>query len=419
MAPDESQAGYRPADFCTAAVLTPAGRGAVATVSVRGRLTQAEATMDLHFSAANGLQVREQPLGRICFGHWSQKSGLDSEAHPPEEVVLSRRDNLTVEICCHGGPAAADQILSDLRHGDIRTVTWQDHVAADPEMSADEFHTALLQATTRRAVLKLLEQKRVLADQLTQWMAQADSAAVLTATIGAQIDQCLEWLEYGLHLTTPWRVVLAGRPNVGKSSLLNALAGFRRAIVYAEPGTTRDVVSVETAFEGWPVLLFDTAGLRVATDEIEREGVSRSRQTIEDADCVCLLLDSASPLTPEDRQLISDVETSATPAVFVASRSDLGSEVHSERLPVSAVTGRGLEDLIAAIVGQLVPAEPPVHLAVPITGRQVQLLTSASQAAKQSDRRTLQANLQQLISGTGPDTQGGSGSQRPSSVNSP
>ena len=404
MATHESQAGCAAADICTAAVLTPTGRGAVATVSIRGPLAQVATAIDLHFSAANGRNLREQSAGRVCFGHWQRKPGTDSRADPSEEVVLSRRDEFTVEVCCHGGPAAKDQILSDLRNSGIPSVPWQDHVAGSPETLAAEFDIALLSATTRRAVMKLLEQKQVLAGQLTQWTKLAGSRADWPATVGTQISRCLQWSEFGLHLTTPWQVVLAGRPNVGKSSLLNALAGFRRAIVDREPGTTRDVVSIETAFDGWSVLLFDTAGLRDATDEIEREGVSRSRRAIDEADCVCLLLDSSSPLTRQDRQLMTDVQASTTPAVCVASRSDLGSESHPGRLSVSAVTGRGVENLIAAIVRQLVPEEPPADQAVPITARQVRLLTAARDAAERSDCQTLLANLAELISGTGPET---------------
>jgi len=403
MTANESPPGRPATELSTAAVLTPPGRGAVATVSIQGPLVQVAAAIDLHFSAANDRTFQEQSVGRVCFGHWGRKSGADSGENPSEAVVLSRRNEFHVEVCCHGGPAATEQILSDLRKSGIPSVPWQDHGADSPETLASEFDMAVLSAATRRAVMTLLEQKRVLSGQVTHWMMQAGSGDDWADSVGAQIDRCLQWSECGLHLTTPWRVVLAGRPNVGKSSLLNALAGFSRAIVNQEPGTTRDVVSVETAFDGWSVLLADTAGLRETSDEIEQEGVSRSRQAMDEADCVCLLFDSASALTALDRQLLADAEVSMTPTVSVASRSDLGTENHPGCLEVSAVTGSGLEDLMAAIVRQLVPQEPPVQQAIPVTVRQVRLLTAAREAAGRSDRETLLAILKELISG--PDFQ--------------
>jgi tRNA modification GTPase len=100
----------------------------------------------------------------------------------------------------------------------------------------------------------------------------------------AQLDALLRWSEFGRHLTQPWQVVLTGVPNVGKSSLINRLLGYSRSIVYAEPGTTRDVVTAATAFDGWPVELSDTAGLRDAAGEIEAAGVERARRHLATAD---------------------------------------------------------------------------------------------------------------------------------------
>src|SRR6185503_7750192 len=107
--------------------------------------------------------------------------------------------------------------------------------------------------------------------------------------------------EVGLHLTTPWRVVFAGPPNVGKSSLVNALLGYPRAIVYDQPGTTRDVLTASTAFDGWPFELRDTAGLRdgISLDSVEVEGVARARAQIATADLVVFVHDRSAGL---DRQ---------------------------------------------------------------------------------------------------------------------
>ena len=99
-------------------------------------------------------------------------------------------------------------------------------------------------------------------------------------------------------------MVIAGRPNVGKSRLFNALVGFARAIVDPTAGTTRDVVSHKAAFKGWPVELADTAGLRESFDPLESIGIERSRREQQQADLVVLVLDRSVPLQPIDRELI-------------------------------------------------------------------------------------------------------------------
>ena len=94
----------------SAAVLTPAGRGAVATISVRGPAVEIADVIDRHFVAANGRTLAEQPLDRICFGRWTSESSADHEAaelSDSEEVVVSWHDEGTVEVCCHGGPTCA------------------------------------------------------------------------------------------------------------------------------------------------------------------------------------------------------------------------------------------------------------------------------------------------------------------------
>ena len=106
--------------------------------------------------------------------------------------------------------------------------------------------------------------------------------------------EMLQFRDLGLHLTTPWRVVLAGAPNVGKSSLMNAIAGYQRAIVSPTPGTTRDVVTVTTAIDGWPVQLADTAGLRETQDELESAGVALADAAIGEADLVIVVSDASA-----------------------------------------------------------------------------------------------------------------------------
>ena len=116
-------------------------------------------------------------------------------------------------------------------------------------------------------------------------------------------------------------VVIAGRPNVGKSSLLNALVRADRAIVADLPGTTRDVLEEFVNIRGIPVRLLDTAGLREGVDVVEQEGVRRSHEALERADMILAVLDGSMPLAAEDRRLLEEAQ--AKPSVVVVNKSDL------------------------------------------------------------------------------------------------
>ena len=152
-------------------------------------------------------------------------------------------------------------------------------------------------------------------------------------------------------------IALVGRPNVGKSSLFNALLGRPRAIVTALPGTTRDTISEPVALRGVPALLIDTAGIRESRDEIETLGVSRTKRAAADADLLGVVIDGSQPLQAEDSDVLSEVKTQSH--IVALNKSDLStflpvrirtSDSHNPTVPVSAKTGEGLESLRAAIL---------------------------------------------------------------------
>src|SRR5437660_2112371 len=152
-------------------------------------------------------------------------------------------------------------------------------------------------------------------------------------------------------------IALVGRPNVGKSSLFNALLGRPRAIVTALPGTTRDTISEPVALRGVPALLIDTAGIRESRDEIETIGVSRTKRAAADADLLVVVIDGSQPLQTEDSDVLSEVKTQSH--IVALNKSDLAtflpvrirtSHSHNPAVPVSAKTGEGLESLRAAIL---------------------------------------------------------------------
>ncbi|MFY9676680.1 MAG: GTPase, partial [Terriglobales bacterium] len=184
----------------------------------------------------------------------------------------------------------------------------------------------------------------------------APDAAILNAI--AEVRQPLAALAasfaYGKVVHEGLTLAIVGRPNVGKSSLFNRLVESERAIVTAQPGTTRDLVSETVAIGGIPVRLVDTAGIRRALDEAESIGIRKSVEALSDADLVLVVLDSSQPVSEEDRELLSQV--AARNAIVVANKCDIATaqfSVPGSRLAsveTSAVTGGGIAELRAAIV---------------------------------------------------------------------
>ena len=367
-----------PTPAATAAMLTPAGRGAVAVIGVKGPVEKLDAAFRQLFQAANGKLLSEQPLGRICYGHWGGEVS--------EDIVIARVSETCVEVNCHGGVAAVDRILVDLTNAGFATVSWQEQMSDEQSAFEVECYETLLQATTSRTAVVLLEQQQgvllVAIEQLARAVEQGSAAAL------AGVRALLQWAEFGVHLTEPWRVVISGRPNVGKSTLINALLGYSRSIVFDQPGTTRDVVTGETALDGWPIQLADTAGLRASDDPIEREGIERARRAIDDSDCRCFVFDLSLPRTSADESLLGEAAR-AERGIIVGNKSDLP-RAWTESLPdeavlISAAQGTGLDRLMARLVALLVPQVPTALTPVPVTRRQIAGLEDCRAALVRDD----------------------------------
>jgi tRNA modification GTPase len=361
---------------CTVTLLTPSGRGAVATIAVEG--PGSVAAVHRFFRPITSVAGVEFPIGRILVGHWQSTNAAS------EEVVVCRRAKESVEVNCHGGQAAWQAILDSLLSvGAQRSEpeTWLTQRGADAVQQAAWL--ALRHAATPRVASILLDQfrgaLRTRLNEILEISEFLEAADVDCAT--QQLERLLAHADVGRHLTQPWRIVFAGPPNVGKSSLVNALLGYERAIVYDQPGTTRDVLSAGTAFDGWPVELVDTAGLRNTSDAIEAEGVLRSRAEIAKADLVAFVVDHE---TTDFNQL--EWVPSATQIVTIANKTDLSSgilwKIPSHWLRTSAVTGLGLPQLMQVLVERLVPHPPTPGEAVPFTAEQVASLQALLEAVR-------------------------------------
>jgi tRNA modification GTPase len=182
--------------------------------------------------------------------------------------------------------------------------------------------------------------------------------------------------------------VIAGPPNVGKSSLINALGGYERAIVSPIPGTTRDVVTLTTAIDGWPIQLSDTAGLRETSDELESAGVQLAQAVLSTADLVVLVQDmtqsdseiSANSSIPPINQRVIRVRNKID-LREVSPRND-GKPADASVVYTSATTGQGIATLAAAIAKSLVPVPPAPGSAVPFAARQIEILVVARNAVE-------------------------------------
>ena len=173
----------------------------------------------------------------------------------------------------------------------------------------------------------------------------------------------------------PWQVVILGPPNVGKSSLLNALAGYDRAIVHPTPGTTRDLVSAVMVADGWPIEVIDTAGLRRADHPVEQLGVQKAQATAEAADLVILVFDRSRPWEEEHEALLGCYPQ----ALLLHNKADLAA-APGERPPGLEVSAHRPEDvptILDAVVRRLVPSPPVPGEAIPFTEEQAAAVREA------------------------------------------
>ena len=381
-------------------VLTPAGRGAVAVVSIKG--SAATAAVDSRFLAKNGRTLDKQPLQRIVYGHWGTEDG--------EDLVVCRKAPDEVEVHCHGGSQSVAIVVSQLVSAGCREIPWRQWIADLQDCPITcEAQIALAESISSRTALILLEQYQgALRRELEAILALiANEDFSLASTRLAILLQRIPW---GLRLTKPWRIVIAGRPNVGKSSLVNTLVGYRRAIVFDQPGTTRDVVSTNTVIAGWPVLLSDTAGLHDTTNALEFAGIQRAHAQLAEADLVVWVEDvlaleptavSTWPTLIKARAAELELRHSAR-QILVLNKVDCCEPLPtlpSDILGTSALTGWGVEQLLSAIATQLVPELPEVGAAVPFTVRQASLLQTAATACAENSGECVRASIEELLTG--------------------
>ncbi len=321
---------------------------------------------------------------RIRFGFTTAKINEPSIGCN-ESIVVCRTDHDRVELHCHGGKQASEKILERLSSLGARVIPWnQDPSLLARDTIEQEAIEDLVHANSIRSTAILLDQMRgALSEELKR-------IELLNATGNLQeaadsILQLRQRFAIGKHLIHPWSVVLAGPPNVGKSSLLNRMLGYDRAIVHEQAGTTRDSLMERTSFDGWPIDLTDGAGVRLASeasDPIEIAGIDLTLQKAREADCVLLMVDPASGWTDSHDRIYQETQGKR---ILVRSKSDLKissfppiSLDFDAQVSASSVTGEGTLELQSAIVAALIPEAPVAGTAIPFRQRHIEWLNRLS-----------------------------------------
>ena len=310
-------------------------------------------------------QAQELPKNKL------PANKLPGNAPVGESVVVCRTAEDRYELHCHGGHAASQAILNCLLDEGIQI---QSAIESFAQTQSDPIDTEatleLLKAKTLRTARILMDQKRgALRDAFNQIDRALERADLPEARRLA--EELKSWNSVGKHLTAPFDVLLCGPPNVGKSSLLNRILGYRRAIVHDQAGTTRDLLVEETSIEGWPVRIQDSAGIRTSGDPTEQLGVQRAIQASSSADLQLILVDPAEGWTQAHQGLF---DSKPHKSMLVLTKADLrlprpNSLPACPSLSVSAQTGEGIDELLKAIAKGLVPVEPSENQAVLFTER--------------------------------------------------
>lgn len=341
------------------ACLTPPGQSALATLGLYG--PRAWEALRKLFRRRSGGELAEKPAGgRFWLGR------LGGEV--ADEVVVAVKRTAPVpwlEVHGHGGREVVRFLIELFREQGLQPCSWEDFLRKTSEDALSAAAAiALAQAATLRTASILLNQQQGALGRALEEIRQALERGE-TATAQERLSRLARYASVGQHLTQPWRVVVAGAPNVGKSSLVNALAGYQRSIVAATPGTTRDVVTTRLALDGWLIELADTAGQHGEAEALEEQGIRQARESAAGADLCLWILDASAPPAWLDKEIDR--------ARCIVNKMDLSSAWNLEcaggAVRVSAKTGQGLAELCAVLVAWLVPDPPPSGAAVPFTPR--------------------------------------------------
>lgn len=412
------------AEDTISAVITALGEGAVGIVRISG--ADALATAEKIFKSRSGKKLSEYQHHTLVYGHVNDADGtmVDEVLCVYMQAPHSYTAEDVVEIQSHGGIQSLKKILA---------LTYQNGArpAEAGEFTKRAFLNGRIDLTQAEAVMDIIrsrseaslklavrQQNGQLAQELRKLRSKMldvvinleavidypeediedvtfDTVAGSIANTAAGIENLLAHAHTGKILREGLRTAIVGRPNVGKSSLLNALLKEERAIVSEYAGTTRDVIEEQLLLDGVPLVLADTAGIRKTEDYVEQIGVEKSRRLLQDAELVICVVDGSEGLTAEDEEILQ--AASEKPCVIIVNKSDLEIDTTLQQLqerfgidkvmPLSARTNEGIDRFAAWLKNYVYGSEGTLSDGVYVqNARHEELLRQALQSLQDAQR---------------------------------
>lgn len=369
-----------------AAISTPRGEGGIGIIRISG---------DKSFEILERIFNTKNPNRDLGFYKFNYGFIHDNGKIVDEVMAVRMKAPKTytcedvVEINCHGGHLISEKVLelvlkNGARHAEQGEFTKRAFMNGRIDLSQAEAVMDIIHGKTEKSISLSLEQLRGdLRDKIASFKkALLDVTAHVNVVLDypeegiddplpsnlrenlenvyAEADRLISSYDKGKKIKEGIKTVIAGKPNVGKSTLLNSLLKEERAIVTHIPGTTRDVIEEIINIKGIPLVLTDTAGIRKTEDIVENIGVEKSKKFIENADLVLLVLDASRELENEDREVIEEIQNHNKKTIVLLNKIDLERKIELEEfnleniLEISAKDNIGIEDMEERIYSYIV-----------------------------------------------------------------